>query len=1045
MDNRESKINRSLAGRDGELTSLREFLAKAVGGEGQAVIVTGEPGIGKTRLVDEFLGTVGGARVLRGHATEGDVRPFGAFSDALADVMGGRLFQEDEYTGFGSVFLINESGMLLAKSGGSDDMDADIFAGMLSAVQNFVSDSFDSTGHQAAGLGKLVYGDMTIMTEHAPGIFITAVAKGKEHPQMRAVLAGATREMCETRGEALASWTGNMADLGLLQESIDALARSRFLVRKDLEGVKFENERLRIAENVMAHVDGLTEKQPVVLMLEDVHWADESSLFLFSYIARNIKNRSLLLIATAREEGGQDFARFRSAVKEEETVSELNLAGLDKDGVRSLADRMFQPNEFQGDFIARLARDSTGNPLFIIETLRQMAEDGGIIQERGAYHIAREDYQLPGSVEEVVGRRLDTLDARAVAVAEYASCIGENFNFPDLASLSSLGDPGPEVEKLKKSGVFAAKDAGLGFSHAMFRQVTYETISGRWKTVYHRNLGEYCERTREARGGDAVYELARHFSASGDNPKAFGYLLEAGERAEGAYAAELARGFYGTALDIMPKLGAGYADDGVRAQILEKLADSERRVGAVKESAADYERAIAILDGDQRLAVTLKAANAIHLAGELDRAKEILGGILPLDDCVSNDVSTQILARYSVMCAGMGDKEAAGMNAELALKKLDAVKDPSTRVIVLTMLGKAYEMLGPEEKAQAMLQNAVDEAEASNDLGCLALAYSEIGYHKHFGGEHEAASKLLEKAAAYMEKRGDISELSRTLVMLGMAYSDCGELEKSLASLKRALAFARKMGNTHHLASTLGNIGYTLAMMGRHTESLAYQTESLELRRKNKAKGGMGWSYLDMSMVHVQLDMLDVAAECLTKSAGLFAESGDLAGLCMAKSALADIRKFQNDNAAAVSLYKEALAIAEQKNLARLKFAILKEMAELGAAEPVGALAELEAIAEKLADAPINMALMELRGNLAYANGNNEEAELHYDAGLKMATGHQIDDDLVAANLLVRRARLHWKTGRKEAAHADAARARELYGKWGRMREAKHVEDFPGE
>jgi len=1042
MDELKVKMNRSLAGRDGELASLREFLAKAVGGEGQAVIVIGEPGIGKTRLVDEFLGTVGGARVLRGHATESDVRPFGAFSDALAGVMGGRLFQEDEYTGFGSVFLINESGMLLAKSGGSDGMDADIFAGMLSAVQNFVRDSFDSGGHQAAGLGKLVYGDMTIMTEHAPGIFITAVAKGKEHPQMRAVLAGAAREICETHGKAMASWTGNMSELGPLQEGIDALARSRFLVRKDLEGVKFENERLRIAENVMAHIDGLTEKQPVVLMLEDVHWADESSLFLFSYIARNIKNRDLLLIATAREDGGQDFTRFRSAVKEEETVSELGLGGLDKDGVRSLADRMFQPNEFQEDFIARLTGDSTGNPLFIIETLRQMAEDGGIIHERGAYHIARADYQLPGSVEEVVRRRLDTLDARAVAVVEYASCIGENFNFPDLASLSSLGNPGPEVEKLKKSGVFAAKDAGLGFSHAMFRQVTYETISGRWKTVYHRNLGEYCERTRQARGGDAVYELARHFSASGDNPKAFGYLLEAGERAEGAYAAELARGFYGTALDIMPKLGAGYADDEVKAQILEKLADSERRVGAVKESAADYARAIVLLDGDRRLAVTLKAANAVYLAGDLEKSRKILGGVMPLGDGVSSDISAQILARYGWMCARAGEKDTADANANMAFEKLEAVKDPVIRVSMLTMLGNACEILGHDDRAQAMLQKAVDEAEASNDLGCLATAYSEIGYHMHFGGEHEAASKLLEKATAYMEKRGDLTALNHALVMLGMAYSDCGELEKSLASLKRALAFARKMGNTHHMASTLGNIGYTLAMMGRHAESLAYQTESLELRRKNRSKGGMGWSYLDMSMVHVQLDMLDVAAECLTKSAGLFAESGDLAGLCMAKSALADIRKFQSDNAAAVSLYKEALAIAEQKNLNRMRFAILMDLVELGEAEPGSALAELEAIAEKLAYAPINMRLLELRGNLAFTAGDLGEAERHYDAGLKMATGRQIDDDLAAAGLLVSRAKLYRKTGRMEAADADAARAKELYGKWGRLREAKHVESF---
>ena len=1040
----EEKGNACLAGRSAELQNLKEHLAGTSSGEGRTLIVTGEPGIGKSRLIAEFLSSTEHARVLKGHAYEGNVRPFGAFSEALADIVSGDLFQEEEYTGFSSVFLINDSGMLLAQSSAeSETLDPDIFAGMLSAVQNFVRDSFDATGKEAAGLGKLVYGDMTIMMEHAPGMFITAVAAGKEHPQMTPLLVETANGIGMKHGETLARWTGNMRELEALQRDIDGLAARKFLVKKDLAGVKFENERLRIAENAMTSIGKLSGREPLVLLLEDIHWADESSLFLFAYFARNIADKKILLVATARKENNHDFSKFRESLLAEGTALELNLSGLDRGGVSALAAEMFSPNEFSGEFVERLAADSAGNPLFITEALRQMAADGGIVLERGAYNLARDDYKLPGSVEEIVQRRLDSLDPDAVTVAEYASCIGLDFDAADLGSLAMLGNTDRAVGILIESGVFAPKDGGLKFSHAMFRQVTYSGVSGRWKSVYHRNLGEYCERTRDSRGGDVVYELARHYSACGAYPKAFGYLLEAGERAEGAFAAELAREFYRTAIEILPKLGEAGVDTYLKASILEKLADSERMLGAAQDAVREYEAALPLLAGERRLSVVRKAAKAHEIAGELDRAMALLRTAIPLDEGVSPDIGSRLLAEHAQVSARMGDKDAARASCILAREMLEAVEDPGTRVSVFTLLGNAYEKTGPEETSHQMFQSAVEEAERSGDIGHLATAYAGIGLYMHFRGEHAVASRLIEKAVTYMDKRGDIVAQAHTLVTLGMAYSDCGELEKSLACLKRALVLFRKIGNRHSIASTLGNIGYTLAMMGMHAESLEHQTESLDIRRSLGSENGMAWSYLDMSMVHVQLGMLDVAAQSLAEAIELFAESDDPIGLCCAKTSLAEVRMFQNDNAVAVSLLREGLELAEQKKLARLKFQTMKNLVELGAESPAEALPEMERIAETLANTSLEMVILKLRGDLAYASNDAAGAERNYDAGLaKGLKERQIDTDLATAELLQRRARLYWRTGRPEMAVADAAKAKELYGRWGRVRESGHIDGF---
>ncbi len=232
-----------LIGRDEELNQLKKYLDDAIVGKGSTILLSGEAGIGKTRLVDEFLNhsIANNVKVLAGSSASDIIHPFLILSDALEKEIDQPLFQDQEFVSFRAIFAVNRSGLLVAQaSSETDDLDADIFAGMLSAVQDFVRDSFDSSVEQRAGLGRLEYGDMTIMMEHGSHLFLTALIQGNEHPGMKNLLRTAVKDIEKDCGEILESWSGSMVDMTQIQDEISALANVKFQVRRDL--VKISQE-----------------------------------------------------------------------------------------------------------------------------------------------------------------------------------------------------------------------------------------------------------------------------------------------------------------------------------------------------------------------------------------------------------------------------------------------------------------------------------------------------------------------------------------------------------------------------------------------------------------------------------------------------------------------------------------------------------------------------------------------------------------------------------------------------------------------------------
>ncbi|MCK5344903.1 MAG: hypothetical protein KAR20_15940, partial [Candidatus Heimdallarchaeota archaeon] len=332
------------------------------------------------------------------------------------------------------------------------------------------------------------------------------------------------------------------------------ISGARFLVRRDLAGVKLESERLRIADSTLEMINESSGQSPILMVLEDLHWADESSLYVISYLARNIEKRKIMIVETTRPLESQKLDKFLKGARDAGAINEIDLYELTVKNVELIIAQIFPNNNLTRSFAESIASRCTGNPFFIIETLKQMKEDGSIALSGGCYSLLSEEYSIPSTVEDLVFTKLEKLKAGALTYLQYASCIGMEFSKDIFTGMNFMTSSQDALLALENSGILLISNGTVKFNHGLFQDTIYKSISTRWRSLYHKSAGEHFEIAYEGKLDDVLYDLARHFSYSNEYNKSLKYSIRAGEKAENAFAPEQANEFYKISLNSMKKI-----------------------------------------------------------------------------------------------------------------------------------------------------------------------------------------------------------------------------------------------------------------------------------------------------------------------------------------------------------------------------------------------------------------------------------------------------------------------------------------------------------
>ncbi|MFH0815368.1 MAG: tetratricopeptide repeat protein [Methanobacteriota archaeon] len=831
----------TLVGRGLELGELMVGLHAAIKGGGASILVSGEPGIGKSKLVAEVVRAAEGmnVRVLSGAAASGSMQPFQVFSKAFGREVLGDL----ERVSFEQAMAADRTGALLAKHGSEENLGA--FAGMLSAVQSFIKDSF--AGSDGA-LGRLEYGEYRILVEHEENLFLAAMFRGNEHPDMRRKLKASAQRIERTFSLVIEAG-GDDADVAPMVHELESLASEKFLVRRDFGGLKFESERLKVADGILDSLNKAAGGGSLLVLLEDLHWADESSLFALVHIARNLVGKKILLIGTFRPGESEEMELASERIREEGTVKAIHLAKMGAEDVAKLAIGIYEPNDFPSEFLGRLADQCSGNPLFVIETLRQMGSEGGIGRKGECFSLLKEDYSVPASVEGIVERRLESLEPDAMAMAEYASCAGREFETGAAKSLKSMVDPEAALDKLRTSGIVGVTNGKAEFAHALFQDIVYKSIDARWKSAYHKSLGEHYESVSGAGAEEHAYELARHFSKTSEHSKAFAYCSMAGEKAESVFAASEALRFYGDALRFASKIPAGAGD--AEAGIHERLADIRNLVGEFEAALVDYAKALEKTSSDPRKADIHRRIAEVHIKmGESQKGSdEYEMGIALIGDeeCVER---ARLLLVQGTNHSKVGDYGKAGAYFEEGMRVAGKLGMEKEIALANHNIGVSDWQRGEYDAAEEHLTEAIAIRKRISDVPGLAESTLNLGTVHHLKGDLDKALVFKNEGLAIYTKLGDKTGIAKALNNIGIAFDDKGDIDKSLEYYEKSLAIRKQIGDVHGQATGYHNLGVAYNGKGDMEKAIAYFEKALEANRRIGSKHGMAYDYCSLAEAH---------------------------------------------------------------------------------------------------------------------------------------------------------------------------------------------------
>jgi hypothetical protein len=375
-----------------------------------------------------------------------------------------------------------------------------------------------------------------------------------------------------------------------------------------------DEERFRLLDAVSQLLIAASERAPIVLVLDDLHWADRDTIAMLRHVARAVPKHRLLVVGLYRDvelDRQHPLADALGALRREAPYERIALKGLDAAGVGALLEGVAQ-QEVNPALVRAISDETNGNPFFIREVLIHLVEEGKIYREGGRWttRVASvAELGIPEGVRQVITRRLSRLSEAANKLLSAASAFEGAFRFDvaagaagleEAAALDAL-DEALAAQLLRPTGDVDAYD----FTHALIRHTLYAELNPSRQVRLHRRIAEATERLCPDRAADIAYHFHRSAAVPGAE-RGVVHALAAADRAEAAYAWDDVVTFVRMALELLPEGDA--RDARIRARLglaltwalasdeaLRVAREASERLAATEgdEAATDYEAAVA--------------------------------------------------------------------------------------------------------------------------------------------------------------------------------------------------------------------------------------------------------------------------------------------------------------------------------------------------------------------------------------------------------------------------------------------------------------------
>jgi len=771
-------------GRESQLKQLEGFMDAAVGGRGQVAFVSGEAGWGKTRLLAEFAG-----RAQQQHP--------GLI--VAAGVCTGYADMGDPYLPFREILRTLSGDIEQGWAAGSITREHAL------RLWRFLPDVVEAL---------LVHG-RHLVDVLIPGELLLSRAAVHEAiaPQQRQRL----QELAE-RGQAESQQSGT--------------------------------NQGRIFEEVAHVLHALSQDRPLLLILDDVHWADASSISLLFHLARRLSGSSILIlgayrpeeIALGQEEKDHPLAGVLAEFKRLFGNSEVELSQDEMTG-RSFVDALLdtESNAFDEKFRRRLAENTRGHPLFTVETLQNLREQGHVYRDRRGRWVESPTLSweaLPRRVEGVIEKRISRLAPALRRALLAASVEGEDFTAEVVARVCGVEDStmigmlSSELARkhrlVEASAVRWAGErriSGYRFGHNLFQKYLYDTLDPAERAYLHEAVGNMLEELYERRTEEIAVRLARHFREAGHLRKVAAYLKQAGDGAARVYANAEAIAHYGEAVDLAQRIQGETGD----------LTPLYLRLGRSLELDSQFEQAVATYESMEVLA-RQRGDRRMELASLIARAT-----IHSVPTAVHDPHQAQALGNRALTLAGeLSDRAAEARilwNLSLAhyfSNQLGQAIDAGERSLSL-----ARELDLREQTAQTL-----------NDLGGFIYLYS---------GRLDQAKTALEEAGKLWEMQGNKPMLADSLSGSSIAHTYAGDFGQAIALSEQAWRVSQEIGNLWGQSYSQWTLGDVYREQGEYSRAIAVSETCIQLAEQAGFLAAQTYTRMRLARIYADLGALDHA------------------------------------------------------------------------------------------------------------------------------------------------------------------------------------------
>ena len=562
----------------------------------------------------------------------------------------------------------------------------------------------------------------------------------------------------------------------------------------------------------------MSSSKPTILFIDDIHWADSASLSLLHYIARAINSERILLLATFRSEEiaanveGQPSPLLEALrlMGREGVFKEISLKSLNQVEVGKIAESMLGGSVHM-ELVERLATESRGVPLFVVESLRMLHEQGSFIQEHGQWRLNVEKYGIPDKVKDVILRRLDSLKPSQRRILDAASAVGEKFDPKLLAEVLSQDnlDVLESLNMIAESTLLVnCQGDYYGFVHAKFREMLYHQIPSPLKKEYHSRIAEKLESSKQSLKQFPVSDLAYHFAQAGNKEKSVKYALAAGKDDLARFSNKEALKHFTHVLQFVSE-DSEYTNE--KAIALEGLGEAFFGNSMFKEATRTFEQLSDITTDVVKLRALRRAMDSAFFQGEFAHLLELTKKAEALAT-VDRLESARVLMNRARAVMFLGNPEAGTKDFEAALQVFE--EEYSLPDVARTLLGLGGARSKTKEKGLANQLLAVALYEELGDARGIMDACNRAGQIFGFAMLTKESLEMHTKAIEIGEKIGDYNRLAEACASLGWVLENADELAEALSRSLKALEYCEKTDSDWVRGMTYSNLARQYGKLG---------------------------------------------------------------------------------------------------------------------------------------------------------------------------------------------------------------------------------------